>query len=68
MNTRKLKPETQKTMLKDLCKQISELPSAYLTEEFVEEALAAVVSELDNANENDHFGTESWERFFGYGD
>lgn len=68
MNTRKLKPEVQKEMLKDLCKQISELSDDYLTEEFVDEALAAVVSELDNASMEDHFGTEGWEHFFGYED
>ncbi len=66
MNTRKLKFTAQKDMLKDLCKRISELPNDYLTEDFVEETLADLVANLDNASQEDHFGTEGWEHFFGY--
>ncbi len=68
MNARELKSDVQKRILKDLCKQISELSDDYLTEEFVEETLAAIISELDTASQEDHFGTEGWEHFFGYGD
>lgn len=68
MNTRKLKPKAQREMLADLCKQISELSDDYMTEEFVESALADLVSNLEEASQEDHFGTEGWEHFFGYED
>lgn len=68
MNTRKLKPDAQKAMLLDLCKLISELSDDYLSEEFVEETLANLVANLDAVSQDDHFGTEGWERFFGYDD
>lgn len=68
MNTRKLKAEEQKAMLIDLCNQIRVLPDDYLTEEFVESTLADLVSNLEEASQEDHFGTEGWEHFFGYED
>lgn len=66
MNIRKLKIEDQRAMLRDLCKQISEIGDDYLTEEFTETTLADLISNLDEASQEDHFGTEGWEHFFGY--
>ena len=66
MDTTKLKPEIQRAMLRDLCVQISQLDEQYLTDDFVEILLGDMVSNLEEASQDDHFGTEGWEHFFGY--
>jgi len=64
----KLKPKVK--MLRDLCKQISDLEDSYLStnEGCVEAILSQLVSGLEIASQEDYFGTEGWEHAFGYGD
>lgn len=60
-----MKPEAQIKMLKDLCKQISELSDGYL-EGNAEILLDKLVDGLEECSQEDGFGTEGWEHFFGY--
>jgi hypothetical protein len=60
-----MKPEAQIRTLKDLCKQISEIPDASLAPN-AESLLTAIVEVLDEQSQDDAWGTEGWQHYFGY--
>lgn len=61
-----LKPEAQRDMLRDLCKQISELKDDMLQLNG-EPLLIALVEVLEEQSQDDAWGTEGWQHYFGYG-
>lgn len=67
MNTNNLKKEVQISMLKEICKLISELDNDWLDQNG-EALLSAIVSILEEQSQEDAWGTEGWEHFFGYED
>ena len=67
MNVSDLKKEVQLAMLKDICQQIAKLPDDWL-ENNGEGLLAAIADILDDQSQDDAWGTEGWQHFFGYED
>lgn len=67
MNVLKLKEEYKISMLKDICKQISELSDDWLKDN-ADGLLSAIVDVLDSQSQEDAWTTEGWEHFFGYED
>lgn len=62
-----MKPESQIRTLKDICKKIAEANDDDL-ECNAEVVLAALIDALDETSEDDGWGTEGWQHFFGYED
>lgn len=67
MNTRKLKPEVQIEMLRNICKQLSECSDDWL-ENTAEDLLALIVHTIENQSSDDLWTTEGWKHYFGYED
>jgi hypothetical protein len=67
VNVKSLKKEVQIEMLKDICKQLSETSDDWLDGN-AEGLLDAIVGVLDEQSQDDAWGTEGWQHFFGYED
>lgn len=67
MNVLKLKEEYKISMLRGICQQISELGDDWLKDN-ADGLLSAIVDVLDSQSQDDVWGTEGWEHFFGYED
>ncbi len=61
-----MKPESQIRTLKDICKKITETDDEWLENGNAELLLSAIIDALEEGSQDDSWGTEGWQHFFGY--